>query len=435
MTSTRSIGRLCCADRTAIAAYCVAVMCIAGPARAVQHLVAAGESWQERAAKLRPGDEVILMPGKHKPGLIEVLSGTASRPITIRGVDSENPPEIEAEREGLRIRQASHIIIRDLAITGGSIAGITLGSSAGNPETDVNNILVKNVTVRRVGPKGQRHSLALIALNRVRVENCRFEGWSGAGIDVESCRDVKISNCSFTGLDEFGQLFGVRTHAGTRQVEIDHCQFNRAGTIALCLGGVSPIDDFRPSPATDASAGSLFEAAYVNVEDCIIVDAPCAVAYVSAGDCAVRRNTIVRPRRSVLAILAEHTDARIGAGRNNIFGGNIVAWARGDLKQYAEVSPKAETRSFSLETNLWWSPETDEERSRLLTGGKPQPGASGTKPPPKAGEGPGAEEAPEVGPMVPGARNEAQITRVDPRLNDRFEPTDDAAQAYGAVVP
>ena len=407
--TTWSVSTHAILARTALAAVSLAFIC--GPTLAVQHLVAPGESWQDRAARMRPGDELILMPGKHKPGLIEVLVGTPQLPITIRGVDAEHPAEIIAEREGLRIRQPRHVRIANMVITGGSVAGITLGSPAGNPEFEISDIEVRNVAIRRVGPKGQRHGVALVGLNTVTVENVRVEGWGGSGIDVAACRDVRLTHCSLKGLEEHSQLYGIRVRTGSRQVQIEHCRFDQAGSIAVCLGGASNVEDFLPAVPTDAEPRSVAEASYVNVENCFIIDAPCAVAYVSAAECAVRRNTIVRPRRSVLAILSESLDERISPGRNNIFGGNIVTWEAGDVKMYAEVSPKADTKSFSLETNLWWSPEPAEQRDKIV---------------PTAADKPGVPE-------IPSGRNEGQVTQVDPKLDSKLTPTADAAQAFGAI--
>jgi hypothetical protein len=120
---------------------------------AVQYLIAPGESWQERAARLRPGDELILMPGKHKPGGVDVLEGTAANPIIIRGVDPEHPGEIVAEREGIRFREVRHVVIRDLIISGGSINGMTLGGDNSAVDRGPNNVTIKGVTVRGVGPR------------------------------------------------------------------------------------------------------------------------------------------------------------------------------------------------------------------------------------------------------------------------------------------
>jgi hypothetical protein len=379
---------------------------------AVQYLIAPGESWQERAARLRPGDELILMPGKHKPGGVDVLEGTAANPIIIRGVDPEHPGEIVAEREGIRFREVRHVVIRDLIISGGSINGMTLGGDNSAVDRGPNNVTIKGVTVRGVGPRGQRHGIACMGLSVVRIEDCRFEGWGGAAVDFAACKDVKVIGCTMKGLDDYGQLFGVRVRAGTSEALIERCKFDNAGKIALCLGAASNFDDFLPPLSPEAAPGSVFEAAYVNVEQCVIVDSLCAVVYDHSRDCAVQRNTIVRPRQTVIALLAEQTDPRFSAGHNNIFRGNIVEWEPGDLKSFAEVAATADGKSFFMFPNLWWSSQSLEERVKLEPVSSTQPGA----------------------PMIPGSRTEEQILDIDPKLNSRHMPTNEQAVAFGAAI-
>lgn len=401
------VARMAC-----LAFVAAAEIALGRSAFAVQYLIAPGESWQERAGRLRPGDEIILMPGKHKPGIVDVLEGTAKDPIIIRGVDPEHPGEIVADRDGMRIREIRNVVIRDLIVTGGSISGISIGGSNGASEDAVHNVTIRNVTVKRVGPRGQRHAIACMGLNIVRIENCQFEGWGGAAVDLAACREAKVIGCSLKGLTDFSQLFGVRVRAGTNNVLIERCRFDNAGKIAVCLGAASSLEDFIPALSTEAEPGSVFEAAYVTVEQCVILDSLCAVVYDHSRDCAVQRNTIVRPRQTVIALLAEQTDPRFSAGHNNIFGGNIVVWEPGDLKSFAEVAAKADGKAFFMFPNLWWSTQSPDERAKLAPVSSTQAGA----------------------PAIPGARTEEQILDINPKLDSRYLPTNEQAVAFGAAT-
>jgi hypothetical protein len=154
----------------------IAVLLPCAPAAAVQHLVGAGDTWEHIEPKLRPGDEVILLPGRHREVVFNRIAGTPDAPITIRSADPRNPSEIAADREGLRIKDARHVIIRDLNVVGGSIGGILLSTrsdgqpgESGQTADPRSDVMIINCTVSRIGPKGQRHGISLNGMIDVRI--------------------------------------------------------------------------------------------------------------------------------------------------------------------------------------------------------------------------------------------------------------------------
>ncbi len=87
-------------------------------ATGTQHLVAPGHDWVSVAARVRPGDQIVLMPGRHRPGTLKGLEGTWAKPIIIGGLSPDNPAIIVAERYGIRLRRPRHLILQNLRITG-----------------------------------------------------------------------------------------------------------------------------------------------------------------------------------------------------------------------------------------------------------------------------------------------------------------------------
>lgn len=52
-----------------------------------QHLVSSGQEWSRLAGVVRPGDEIVLLPGVHRPATLFGLPGGAGRisPSSTRG--------------------------------------------------------------------------------------------------------------------------------------------------------------------------------------------------------------------------------------------------------------------------------------------------------------------------------------------------------------
>lgn len=382
------------------------------PAHGVQHLVKPGDQWQFLIPRVKPGDEVILMPGRHRDASIESLMGTAKKPIVIRGADPDDPPVIEAEREGIRIKRAAHLTIKNVKIVGGTIAGISITDPLPLPPASADpsqqapaeesgvGIVVQNVSITKVGPRGQRHALVLTGLRQSRVQDCTFEGWGGSAIEVVACREIAILRCAFTGIKDFTQHHGIRVRAGSDRVLIESCRFDNAGERVVSFGGMSESKEFRPPPPGEAGAGKVAEATRVSVERSIIKGGRCAVTYVHADDCLFRNNTILRPKICPLALLSEHEDPRFTAGQRNIFGLNIIVWEPGDLQRLIEIGPRASSEKFLIESNVWWSGQPQIDFNKL-------------------------------GPF-PGNSEELQMLDVDPKLNDKLKPTHPGLSAFGA---
>ena len=404
--------------------------CIGAPALAVQHPVNPGDNWEALGPKIKPGDEIVLLPGKHRPASFDRLVGNSKRRIVIRSADPSNPALIEGSREVLCIKHAAHLLIKDIHITGGTIAGISLSSSqkraainnpipGAKPEpVPAGNVRLENVTIERIGPANgrQRHAMVIWGLEHVQIENCNFHGWGGAAIDLVACNDVSVLNCGFKAHKDHLQLFGIRTRAGTSRVQIEKCKFENAGDRVLCLGGESDLEEFMmPGNLNDPSA-RLVESADVRVERCLILGGKCAVSFVNADDCVFRNNTVVRPTATVLALLASQKDPRFTTGRRNIMGLNIITWQPGELKAYAETDRHISEECLILEENVWWSGEA------IIADG-----SDGTDPP----GGPPVGGHKKLG-AFPGRQQSTQITDTDPKLDaETFRSAEERFKFFG----
>jgi len=384
----------------------------AKPALATQHLVTPGNNWQPLQIRAQPGDELILMPGNHRPVTLSNLTGEPGKPIIIRGLDPNHPPTIVAKRRGIVLHKPKHVVIKDIIITGATLTGILVDNKI--PDiTDVFNsqtitqqqpwsadLLIRNVTVLETGPKGKRHAIELRGLRDVRIIDSKFEGWGGSALEIVGCHNILVEKCTFNELENFSQYHAIQVRAGSTRVNITNCQFDVDCEGVVSLGAISKLNDFCPSIPANAKAFSQYEARYVQLQHCVFKNGKFTIALLHVDDCLIRNNTFIRPRSAVLGV-THITDLRVVAvAKRGIFGGNLIIWEPGDMSRYIYFSPKIDQTSFSIEQNLWWSSELAKDSNRL---GKIA----------QQGKWP-------------------QITDVDPKLNGKYRPTEQKAAQFGS---
>ncbi len=333
---------------------------LTGGAQATQHLVSPGQDWARLIDRVRPGDEIILMPGPHRPASFQGLHGTAEEPIIIRGFSEEHPGLIAAQSFGLHLSRPKHVILQDLIVTGARGNGINIDDQAQNEgigEPWVADLLIRRVKVQRTGPAGNTDGIKLSGLRNVRLQHCTIEGWGGSAIDMVGCQDVTIEASIFRGLREHAQSSGVQMKGGSARIRVLSCRFENAGLRAVNLGGSTDLRYFRPPVVIDAPVDSQFEAEDVTVEQSIIIGSDCAVAFVNARRATVRNNTIVNPRMWVFRVLQETRDPRFGPSEGGTIGGNLIVWEAEKLNELVNVGPNTRANAMRYEENIWWSPD------------------------------------------------------------------------------
>jgi len=388
--------------RWAVAA-CLAAL-FGGAASATQHLVGPGDDWSNLAPRLRPGDEVVLMPGHHKPAFFENLRGEPDKPIIIRGVGPEHPGVIVARDHGIKLTRPRFVILQDLEIIGARDNGINIDDGGVEESGDSNPwesvIRLRRINVRRTGPAGNHDGIKLSGLRSVTIEDCRVEGWGGSAIDLVGCHEIHIERCTFKGLLDFTQASGVQIKGGSTNVWISDCRFVEAGKRPVNVGGKTGLEFFRPAVPADATPGSRFEADRVNIERCLFLGGDCAVAFVGSAQVVVRRCTIVKPALWVFRILRENLDPRFGPTQRATIGGNLIVWDAGELQKLINVGPGVDAESFRFEENLWHAEGGD---------------ASGVD-------------------ALPGTISFSQVVDVDPQLDAEHRPRNPAADRFGHVI-
>lgn len=335
-----------------------ACLLVTPPARATQHLVTPGDDWSR--LDIEAGDEVILMPGEHRPGFLTGLRGGRKK-IVIRGVRPDLTSIIAGVRYGLVLTDCNNVEVRDLVIRGATVYGIhAKGPEGGESES----IQVRHVRVERTGPQGRRQGIRLERIKGANFLDCVVDGWGDSGLELVACRSIVVSKCVFQGRPGFSQISGIRARAGTTAVQINRCQFLDAGDQGVCAGGDSKPDDFLTPPTPKSAKGPLYECSGISVTTSVFRGGNCAIGIVSTNDIAVFNCAVVAPKFAIISFRRETADSRFGVLGEGVFNGNIITWPQGTLSSLAHVV-RADPAPMIIQDNLWWTPDWEEQRERL----------------------------------------------------------------------
>lgn len=301
-------------------------------------------------AAATPGTTIRVAAGTYAGGIYRAnMQGTAAQPIIIAGADPASPPVIAGGGNCLQLSDAAHVELRDLVFQGGTDNGINLDDNS-TFDSPAHDIALVRVTVRDVGPTGNRDTLKMSGVDRFRIQECRFERWGdgGSGIDMVGCHDGEITGSTFIHTSDTIGANGLQTKGGTARIAIRSCRFEHAGSRALMLGGSTGFAFFRPQPPGPA------EGADILVERCEIIGSQAPIAFVGSDRCIVRFNTFYRPRGWAMRILQETVDPAFVPCRNGTFTDNIIAYRGTEMGSTVNIGPNTEPASFTFARNWWF---------------------------------------------------------------------------------
>lgn len=370
------------------------VLVFATPAAATQHLLRAGAEPARLIGKLRPGDELILLPGVHRPLDLTGIRGTAEAPITVRSADPRNASEIKASGYGINATETAHLVIRNVRILPARLHALTItGASADEP---AEGFSIEKVTIVGAGLKGDRHSINLEHVQRVRIEDCRITEWSGSAIELRSCRKVTVRNCTIeTGSPH--AVSGIRARGGSADIVLEGCRIIDPGVQGICLGGNPRRADLPYAGAENLEPHVELWTAIV--DRCVIRGGLCNIALLHARDVRIAACTLANASDAVFSIRRGVEEATAIDVENCLITDCLVTW--GEIEQVFHLAGGATFDGVELGANLWWSPTWN--------------GPTDTMP-------------------LPGRALLPQTFDLDPALNGDLRPTNTNAVMYGHVV-
>ncbi len=336
--------------------------------RGEEVLVHSREALQAAVRDAKPGMVIKIAPGKYRGGLgFSNVWGTKDKPIVLAGADSENPPVFEGGGSAFHFRAPRDLELRDLVLSGATGNGLNIDD--GGNDSPAERVVLSNLQITDVGPRGNRDGLKLSGVDQFLVENCTFERWGsgGSAIDMVGCHQGEIQSCTFRYRSDLGAN-GVQTKGGSSEIAIKRCRFENAGSRAVNIGGSTGLRFFRPS-------GARYEAKDITVEDCTFIGSMAPIAFVGVDGAIVRHNTIYRPARWIVRILQENRSRGFVPSRNGRFTNNLVVFRSDEIRTVVNISDATAPETFQFSNNHWYC-QDQPERSRRLS--LPVPETGGT---------------------------------------------------------
>jgi hypothetical protein len=331
--------------------------------------VSSRAEWMEAVRRAKPGTTILIAPGVYEGGMhCDGLSGTAAEPIVMAGADPRQPPEIRGGSTGLQLTDPVHVELRDMVITQARGNGLNI-DDGGSYDTPAQHVRLRNITVRDVGPTGNRDGIKLSGLDHFEIVDCVVQRWGdgGSAIDMVGCHAGRIRGCTFRFRDDVAAN-GVQTKGGSSAIEIQSCRFEHAGNRAVNIGGSTGRAFFRP-------ADPGYEAKDITVQDNLFIGSLSPVAFVGVDGAVVRYNTIYRPARWVLRILQESQGDLYVPCRNGQFANNVIVFRAAEVSSIVNVGPGTAPETFRFHGNVWYCADQPERSHRLAL---PTPEVRGT---------------------------------------------------------
>lgn len=306
-----------------------------------------------------PGDKILIEPGIYMGGFgARNINGTKENPIVIAGRDPDNPPVFSGRGEAVKLSSVSYIKIENLKINKFTGNGINIDDSGTNGENPSHHIVIDNITINDIGPKGNNDGIKLSGVDNFIIKNSRIEGWGGSGIDLVGTHFGIIQEVIFQGVQGFRTKNGLQIKGGSSEILVQGSSFINCGERAVCIGGSTGTKYFRPKSVD-------YEAKNIVVAGNRFVGGNAQVAWITAQDSYVHHNIFYLPEKFVGRILQETKDTRFKPCQNGVFEANLIVTDI-RLRTFFNIGPNTLPESFTFLQNAWYS-LASQEKPKLPT--------------------------------------------------------------------
>jgi hypothetical protein len=310
--------------------------------------VADKDGLKKALRQVLPGTTVAIAPGLYSGGIsLKNIHGTAKAPITITGADPNNPPVFEGNGEGAKLSNCSYVKLGSMVFQGFSGNGINI-DDGGDVQTPSHHIVIENLVIQRIGPKGNLDALKMSGVNHFVIRNCRFEAWGGSGIDLVGCHHGLIEGCRFLGREGYRTANGIQIKGGSRFILVQTSLFRNAGERAINLGGSTGLAYFRP-------AAMGYEARDIGIAGNIFIGGEAQIAWVTSQYTHVHHNLFYYPGKWVGRILQETKDRQFDPCRKGLFENNLVV-TDDRVRTFFNAGRGTEPETFAFRGNAWFRP-------------------------------------------------------------------------------
>lgn len=379
----------------------LAVTVAAFPASAGERIaIVSGSEWAAQAARAKPGDEIVLMPGVHRPAVLEGLHGTKEAPIVVTSSTSDLLAEIAADPTALRLVDCSHVRLERIVVRDAPGAAIVIeaGSAGGCREIAIESLLVVH-GLRAAPPEGDRavaelpRGVVVRDAEGVSIDRSRVDGARDAGILIERSRRVALRDLQVVSGRSREVRAGIEIGDAAQGIEILRTTVAARAGSAFVVGPATSAEDDAP-PGRPARGVRIHDS---NVHEC-----DRALELGAGLEVSIERLSARNPAMEFIRLAPVARDAR-----DVRIDACAFVWEPGRLKRLVAGVPPADPSGVGLGDNLWFSREL-----------------------PMA--------LPLLGPPGDPWRlriDRPQRTDLDPQLNDRGASENPLAQGYGRLHP
>ncbi len=334
-----------------IAAVAALVPAVVTAVRAEEINVSSTTALRSAIARARPGSTILIAPGNYSGGMdFRDISGSAEARITIQGADPNHPPVLEGPSQAMHLADCNYVTLADFIVDGCTTNGLNC-DDGGTTATPMHHLVIENVTIQHIGPRGNRDGLKMSGVDQFIIRNCRFIGWGGSGIDMVGCHQGVVEDCYFHGLEGFDNSEAIQMKGGCADNLVQCCFFDRAGGRGLNLGGSTGLPYFRPSVGD-------YEATRLLVAGNRFYGGQAPVAWPTASHNRVVQNTIVFPDKWVGRILQETQDPRFKPSHDGVFEKNVVVFDRRvGQPEFINVGSGTAPETWKFLGNAWFDSE------------------------------------------------------------------------------
>ena len=334
----------------------------AAPALATQHLVSPGRDWSRLAGKVKPGDEIVLMPGRHMPASLADLTGAAGAPIVIRGFDERRPAEIAAQEYGVELIRPSFVVLRDLHILNAEKRGVLISGRRDDrsiPEAWHASVQMQRITIEATGGFEDGVACEIEGIRQCYIKDLTCRGWGDAAMDIVACSDITIERSTFEGIEGFQQTNGVRVRAGSETIFLLQCRLESILDAPLRIGGASFKSEFAGSVMAQAETQEIHEAGQVTVNRCVVRGGVCGIRFTAASRCMIQSSTFID--QDYWTFWIDDADRKDFASPSTglQFARNL-ATSEGNDFESAFLVGETTPQTVAISENVWWYPQLAE---------------------------------------------------------------------------
>ncbi len=344
------------------------------PGQSIEITVDSREKLVTAVERATPGTTILIAPGTYQGGLhFHGIQGEAGKPITLAAADKEHRPIFNGRNSCFHFTDPAYVELHDLVLVEASGNGINI-DDGGSYDSPAHHVVLRGLTVRDIGPSGNRDGIKLSGLDDFRVEDCTIQRWGtgGSGIDMVGCHRGQVVGCTFRYRSDLAAN-GVQTKGGSTDIVIRRCRFENAGGRSVNIGGSTGLPYFRPK--VDG-----YEAQDIIVEDCTFIGSSAPICFVGVDGARVQYNTIYRPTRYVVRILQESRGDQFVACRNGVFANNVIAFRSDETRGIANIGAGTAPATFKFNDNHWFCIDRPERSNRLSLPVKETRGTHGSDP-------------------------------------------------------